>query len=107
VTEKRIEPGPFGVIVARNLAELRATRRLTYVDLAARLAAAGRPIPVLGLSRIERGERRVDVDDLARLAFVFGISNPWTLAQSGTCITCGGTPPQGLVCTACGAGSQP
>lgn len=38
------------------------------------LAEIGREIPPLGLRRIESGERRVDVDDLVALAFVFDVS---------------------------------
>lgn len=38
----------------------------------------GRPIAVLGLKRIESGERKVDVDDLMAFAIVFGVS-PLTL----------------------------
>jgi transcriptional regulator with XRE-family HTH domain len=47
---------------------IREDQRLTYVELSGRLTDVGRPIPVLGLRRIERGERRVDVDDLLALA---------------------------------------
>jgi transcriptional regulator with XRE-family HTH domain len=42
--------------------------------LSRRLDEAGRPIPALGLRRIENGERRVDVDDLAALAFALGVN---------------------------------
>lgn len=52
---------------------LREDQRLTFVELADRLSKIGRPIPVLGLRRIERGERRVDVDDLFSLAEVLGV----------------------------------
>jgi hypothetical protein len=34
----------------------------------------GHPIPELGLRRIEKGERRVDVDDLLALCLVLGIT---------------------------------
>jgi transcriptional regulator with XRE-family HTH domain len=49
-----------------------------YARLSRELTKVGRDIPSLGLSRIESGERRVDVDDLTALAVVFGVS-PITL----------------------------
>ena len=52
----------------RNVKRFREDQKLTYVELSDRLTGLGRPIPVLGLRRIERGERRVDVDDLMALA---------------------------------------
>lgn len=52
----------------RNIKRIREGQRLTYVELVERLASIGRPIPILGLRRIERGERRVDLDDLLALA---------------------------------------
>lgn len=57
----------------RNIRRIREGQRLTYVELSERLASVGRPIPVLGLRRIERGERRVDVDDLLALAYALGV----------------------------------
>ena len=56
-----------------NIKRIREGQRVTYVELSKRLAVLGRPIPVLGLRRIERGERRVDVDDLLALAAAFGV----------------------------------
>ena len=52
----------------------REERRLRYAELSRQLADIGRDIPPLGLRRIESGERRVDVDDLAALAVVFDVS---------------------------------
>jgi transcriptional regulator with XRE-family HTH domain len=62
--------GPVSETLMRNIKRIREAKRLTYVELSERLTNIGRPIPVLGLRRIERGERRVDVDDLAALAVV-------------------------------------
>lgn len=67
---KKTPPAPAGEVLAANLKRLREEQRLTYVELSNRLAETRRPIPVLGLRRIERGERRVDVDDLLALALV-------------------------------------
>lgn len=46
---------------------------MTYVELSERLDAIGRSIPVLGLRRIERNERRVDIDDLVAIAYALGV----------------------------------
>ncbi|WP_200914757.1 helix-turn-helix domain-containing protein [Arthrobacter sp. Leaf234] len=52
----------------------RARGEMTYAELSRRLADVGRPIPPLGLRRIEAGDRRVDVDDLMALALVLNVS---------------------------------
>ncbi len=70
----RIPLGPVGGYVIENLKDLRRIRRLTYKDLSDRLEELGRPIPTLGLSRIEKGNRRVDADDLVALAIALGVS---------------------------------
>ena len=70
----RVPIGPVGGYVIQNLTEIRAARRLTYKQLADRLEQLGRPIPTLGLSRIEKGNRRVDADDLVALAVALGVS---------------------------------
>lgn len=54
--------------LAATVARLRQEQRLPYTELAERLASLGRPIPVLGLRRIEKGERRVDLDEVHALA---------------------------------------
>jgi transcriptional regulator with XRE-family HTH domain len=65
-----------------NIKRIREGQRITYVELAERLESVGRTIPVLGLRRIERGERRVDVDDLLALAYALGVP-PVDLLVSG------------------------
>jgi transcriptional regulator with XRE-family HTH domain len=77
-TEKKNPLGPTGEQVRENVKRLRTDRRLTYVELSDRLDRAGRPIPPLGLSRIERGDRRVDADDLVAIAHALGV-NPSAL----------------------------
>jgi transcriptional regulator with XRE-family HTH domain len=71
--EKKVPLGPTGLQVQHNVKRLREAKGLTYTELSARLSALGRPIPVLGLRRIEAGERRVDADDLIALARVLGV----------------------------------
>lgn len=66
--------GPVGEHAARVVRELREKRRLTFAELSRILTALGRPIPPLGLRRIEAGERRIDVDDLVALALALEVS---------------------------------
>lgn len=74
----RVPLGPVGGYVIANLTRLREERRLSYRELSDRLRELGRPIPTLGLSRIEKGTRRVDSDDLVALALALGV-NPSAL----------------------------
>lgn len=72
--EKRNPLGPTGETMRANLRRLREAKNLGYIKLARMLEEIGRPIPELGLRRIESGDRRVDVDDLVALAVVLGVS---------------------------------
>jgi hypothetical protein len=81
MTEKKNPLGPTGKTVAANVKRLRGG--MQFKELAARLEEIGRPIPVLGLRRIEAEERRVDADDLVALAIVLGVS-PVTLLMPYT-----------------------
>ena len=47
---------------------------LSYAELARRLAALGHPILDTGLMKIEKGHRRVDVDDLMALALALDVT---------------------------------
>jgi transcriptional regulator with XRE-family HTH domain len=69
---RRVEPGPTAGRVAANLRHLRG--RVTLSELSQRMAKAGRPILPSGLSKIEQGDRSVDVDDLMALAVALGVS---------------------------------
>lgn len=71
---KKSDLGPVGENVARTVREFRELRRFSYAELSRKLAQYGREIPTLGLRRIEAGERRVDVDDLAALAVALNVS---------------------------------
>lgn len=64
------EPGPASRRVAENLRRLRGG--LSYAELSRRLARTGHHILDTGLLKIEKGERRVDVDDLTALAIALG-----------------------------------
>lgn len=73
-TRNRVSTGPVTDRVARNIRALRDVRRLTLEDLAQRLRELGRPIIKSGLSKIESGGRRVDVDDLLALAVALEVN---------------------------------
>ena len=70
---EQVRVGPAGRTLAANIKRIREAQRLTFVEVAKRLEDIGRPIAVLGLRRIEKGERRVDADDLLALAAVLGV----------------------------------
>lgn len=95
--------GPVGREVAASIRTLREERRFTYVELVERLAGVGHAIPLVGVRRIERLERRVDVDDLLALAVVLGTSPTGLLPDVPTCSACHGSPPSGFCCRTCGA----
>jgi transcriptional regulator with XRE-family HTH domain len=80
--KQRVPLGPTGETVRINVGKFREQQNLTYAELARKTERVGRPIPVLGLRRIEAGERRVDVDDLMALAAAFEVS-PITLLMPG------------------------
>lgn len=75
--------GPVTRRVVENVHRLRAGRGWSLAQLSAELTKAGRPILSSGLHRLERGKRRVDVDDLTGLAAALDVSPitlmlPWT-----------------------------
>lgn len=72
--------GPVGRQVAANVKTLRG--RIPVRELSARLEQLGRPILPSGITKIEQGARRVDVDDLAALAEAFDVS-PYRLLLPG------------------------
>lgn len=70
--------GSTGEAVRQNIRRLRDAQGVSGSQLSTRLSEIGRPIPLVGIQRIESGERRVDADDLAALAVALGVS-PITL----------------------------
>lgn len=59
---------PYAAMVAENVRVLRKERGLGLADLSARLAELGRPLSLKVLSKMELGDRGIDVDDLVALA---------------------------------------
>lgn len=73
-TSKHPPIGPVGDRVIANVEELRQARRLSFRDLAARLAELDRPIGSAVLHRLSQGRRRVDADDLVALAIALDVN---------------------------------
>lgn len=96
--------GETGHRVRRNVRLIRAVRSLSKQALSDRTAEAGRRIPPLGVSRLESGTRRVDVDDLVALATALGVK-PAELLAEPACRDCAGMPPAGFTCNTCGLGA--
>jgi transcriptional regulator with XRE-family HTH domain len=69
-----VQRGSTADTVAANVKRLREGKNLGLRALAGRLADAGRPLTHTALDKIERGTRRVDVDDLMALAVTLGVS---------------------------------
>jgi len=77
------QPGPVGRNLIANVERIRAERGLSLNRLSALLEEAGRAVPPLGLSRMIKAERRVDVDEAAALAAVLGVTPDVLLAPPG------------------------
>ncbi len=70
------QPGehkPLSTHLAESVRRLRTTHRIPQRALAARLEELGQPIGRIGIQRLERGERKVDLDEVVALAQVFDI----------------------------------
>jgi transcriptional regulator with XRE-family HTH domain len=71
---RSLEIGPAGIWTARTIEILRTEGALAQRELAARVTALGRPMANTMLSRIERAQRRCDIDDLVTLAQALRVS---------------------------------
>jgi hypothetical protein len=100
----RLRRGGTSLIVRTNIRTLREQHRMTYEELSARLIELSHPIPAPRLQRLEIGDRRIDVDELAAFAKVFAVTPAQLLepVPPPSCGTCHGTPPPGFACTECG-----
>lgn len=77
---KHTDHGPTAAAVAANIRRFRTHRGLTQAELSEALGARGHVVPPLGVRRMEKGERAVNVDDLAALALVLEVSPAALLA---------------------------
>jgi transcriptional regulator with XRE-family HTH domain len=75
--------GSTGRQVAANLRRLRDERGLSTTQLSRLLAEVGRPIQATGITKIEKGLRKVDVDDLFALAYVLDVAPVHLLVPFG------------------------
>ncbi len=80
---RAVRQGPTSERVAANVKRLRDEQRLTLDQLSKRLGEVGRPILASGLSKIEQGDRRVDVDDLVALALALEVNPNALLMPEG------------------------
>jgi hypothetical protein len=71
--QRKYDIGPTGRTVSANVIRLRAVQDLTSKELAYRTPADHQLDRSIVL-KIERGERRVDVDDLIALSIAFDVS---------------------------------
>lgn len=94
--------GSQGGIVATNVRALRQKRGYSLNDLSERMTLTSRPILSTGLHRLERGQRRVDVDDLVALAAALDVSVTTLLRSAPQCGDCSDAPPKGYACSTCG-----
>lgn len=70
--------GPISENLKANLPRLRRARGVSTTALSEALKQLGQHIPPTGITRIEKGQRRVDADDLVALALALNVS-PLTL----------------------------
>lgn len=66
-------PSPSETVAAR-VKELRKRHRWTQADLAGHLAHLGYPVDPTVITRLERGERGVSLDDALAIAYALGVS---------------------------------
>lgn len=79
---RKVELGKVGHLVRTEIRRRREQRQLSLQDLSERLEVLGRPILASGISKIESGDRRVDVDDLVVIADALG-TVPSALLRGG------------------------
>ncbi|KAF5993841.1 helix-turn-helix domain-containing protein [Streptomyces sp. WAC00263] len=79
---RSLEIGPAGIRAARTIEILRTERGLSQRQLAGRVPALGHPMSNSMPSRIERTQRRCDIDDLVIIAEALHISASVLLGRS-------------------------
>ncbi|QCX78174.1 Helix-turn-helix protein [Streptomyces sp. YIM 121038] len=80
-----LQIGSVGIRTARTIEILRTERGLSQRQLATRVTALGHPMSNTALSRIERAQRRCDIDDLAALAQALHVP-PFALLEGDTAL---------------------
>lgn len=69
-----VQRGPTAETVSANVKRLRTEQNLGLRGLATKLAEVGRPLTHSAVDQIEKGNRRVDVDDLLALAAALDVT---------------------------------
>jgi transcriptional regulator with XRE-family HTH domain len=93
--DSRQRGNPAGNTTAHVAANLRAARQAIGMDLrtfADRIKEAGRAMSPSALSKIENGDRRVDVDDLTVFAYILGTTPAALLTPPGSAQPSTGVP---------------
>ena len=67
-----------GAVAAERLRAIRKAQGLSLREVSERVTAAGWPLILTAIGKIENGDRRMDVDDLTALAAALGVT-PATL----------------------------
>lgn len=92
---QRVRGNPTGITHKHVAANLRTARQAIGMDVrtaAKRMTEAGRKIAPSGISKIENGDRRVDVDDLTALAYVLNTTPAALLTPPAPSVTLTGVP---------------
>ncbi|MBP2435821.1 helix-turn-helix domain-containing protein [Microbacterium amylolyticum] len=82
---KRLRGNPAGLTnnyVAHNVRNARQSIGMDLRTLSQKLTEAGRKLSVSGVSKVELGDRRVDVDDLTAIAYALGTTPAALLSPS-------------------------
>lgn len=74
MANRPIEIGATGERAAANLAEIRKARRMEQAEVADHMTKVGRPMSAPVVSKTEKLDRRVDVDDLVAFAVALGVT---------------------------------
>lgn len=78
IESRKYQPKATGQTVADNVTRLREASNLNIPALGRLMGEAGHPMTATSLTRLEAGERRIDVDDLMALSIALGVT-PITL----------------------------
>jgi transcriptional regulator with XRE-family HTH domain len=74
MANREIEIGAAGKRAAANLAGIRKARHLEQSEVAGRMTMLGRPMSAPVVSKTEKLDRRIDVDDLVAFAVALGVT---------------------------------
>ena len=92
-------------IVFQNMKRLRIMRGWSARELAERVTSAGHPVQrgVIVNREIRNRVENVPLHFVVVLASIFGVSLSDLMTEAEDCARCGGEPPAGFTCRACGA----